>query len=98
MDFTNGKNRNDLLLSPQKERYHRVSIFAGNDYLFAYNYMGDVSILEYMNYNMDAYWMNPQNGSLSYIDTFYGISEITVRPTKRRELSNDWVLVLKKND
>lgn len=100
VDYTNGKNRNDLLLSPQKERYHRVSIFAGSNYIFAYNYMGDsytISLEEYKNYAMDAYWMNPQNGSKSYIDTFKGVSKITVRPTKRHELSNDWVLILRKN-
>lgn len=99
VDFTAGKNRNDLLLSPQKERYHRVSIFAGKDYLFAYNYMGDeytISLKEYKNIEMNAYWMNPQNGSLSYIDTYINLDEITVRPTKRHELSNDWFLVLKK--
>lgn len=51
---------------------------------------------EYESIEMNSYWMNPQNGSLSYIDTYINLDEITVRPTKRHELSNDWFLVLKK--
>lgn len=86
VDFTKGRNRNDLLLSPQKERYYRISIFAGSDYLFVYTYMNceyTISLKEYKEYQMDAYWMNPQNGVLSYINTYYNMDEITVRPTKR---------------
>lgn len=101
VNYTSGRNRNDLLISPQHERYHRVSIFAGADFLFVYNYMGDeytISLEEYINDKMDAYWMNPQNGSLSYIDTYKGVSQITLRPTRRHEKSNDWVLVLKRNN
>lgn len=98
VDFTKGKHREDLLLTPQKERYHRVSIFAGDDYLFAYNYEGDeytVSLNEFKDRLIDCYWMNPINGSLSYFKSVLNEEELTVRPTKRYEMSNDWVLVLK---
>lgn len=98
VDFCNGKPRSDLLLIPQKERYHRISIFAGKDFLFAYNYMGDsytISLKEFKDRDIDCYWMNPINGSLNYFKTIKNEDELTVRPSARHELSNDWVLVLK---
>lgn len=99
VDFTVGRAHEDYLKSPQKERYHRISIFAGEDYLLVYDYSGDefeLSLTAYKDKEMDAYWMNPQNGSLSYIETFLGLDSKVFRPTKRHEDSNDWVLVLKK--
>lgn len=101
VDFQNGAARDDLLLYKQKERYHRIATFAGDDFVFCYTYMGDefkLDLSDYKDKQMDAYWFNPQNGVYSYIQTLCGEDNITVRPTMRREKSNDWVLVLKKSN
>lgn len=98
VDFTGGASHEDYLASPQKERYYHISIFAGKDYLFVYDYMGDefeLSLEAYKGMELEAYWMNPQNGSMSYMGTISGVEKKAFRPTRRRELSNDWVLVLK---
>lgn len=98
VEFTSGEPRPDLLLSPQKERYHRVSVFAGKDYIFAYTYTGDkfeVSLKPFEGKKAEAYWLNPASGVLSYMGIIEGKESLSVRPTQRHELSNDWVLVIK---
>lgn len=100
VDFTAGCAHEDYLVSPQRERYHRISVFAGEDFLFAYDYSGDpfeLSLESYKDKTMDVYWMNPQNGSMSYVETLTNIKSKLFRPTKRHEASNDWVLVIKKS-
>lgn len=100
VDYTNGCSHEEYLVSPQKERYHRISIFGGDNYLFVYDYSGDefeISMNAYKGKTMDAYWMNPQSGVLSYIDTYTDAENLKFYPTKRHEDSNDWVLVLKEN-
>lgn len=98
VDFTKGCAKEDYLVSPQRERYHHIALFAGEDYLFAYDYCGDefeVSLKDYIGKVMEAFWMNPQNGVLSYIDTYTNIETVKFYPVRRHEDSNDWVLVLK---
>ena len=46
VDFINGKADDSLLLFGQKERYHRISVFAGEDYILCYDYMGDEFLLD----------------------------------------------------
>lgn len=100
VDYTNGRAREDYLVSPQCERYHRISVFAGEDYIFVYDYSGDefeLSLKNYMNEKMSAYWMNPQIGAFSYIDTYTAVESVSFYPTRRHEDSNDWVLVVTKS-
>lgn len=61
-----------------------------------YTYKGDLvklDISKYASKRMKAYFVNPENGSKSYIDTYFNQNEISLRPTRRRELSNDWVIL-----
>lgn len=98
-DYTNGKPDDSMLRYGQKERYHRVAVFAGEDFVICYDYMGDQFMLDLTRYQdkaMDAYWMNPQDGTYSYIDTLKGIERWLASPVARKGYANDWVLVLKK--
>lgn len=98
IDFVNGNPDDKLLLYGQKERYHRVAVFAGQDYVLCYDYSGDQFLLDlsrYMECPMDAYWMNPQDGTYSYITTLKGVQKWLASPVARKDKSNDWVLVLK---
>lgn len=96
VDYTKGKSHKEYILN-QKERCHRISCFAGDDFIFCYTFYGDMFELDLSNYkdkNMAAYWINPENNARSYIQTFSNLSSYRFRPTRKRELSNDWVLVL----
>ena len=95
VDFINGKADDSLLLFGQKERYHRISVFAGEDYILCYDYMGDEFLLDlrrFQNMALDAWWMDPRNNSLSYITTIKGQEKWLASPVARKEKANDWVL------
>lgn len=97
VDFTTGNSHSEYVLN-NKERHHRSSVFAGDDYMFIYTYKGDkldIDLQKYTNKNMEIYLMNPENDSLSYYGSVSNQKMITIRPTKRRELSNDWVIIFK---
>lgn len=101
VDFINGKPDESLLLFGQKERYHRICVFSGENYVLCYDYMGDEFLLDMRRYkkrSMDAYWMNPQDGTYSYITTLHGMDKWLASPVARKEKANDWVLVLKAVD
>lgn len=98
VDFVNGKPDDTMLLFGQKERYHRIAVFAGEDYVLCYDYSGDQFLLDlgrYMERPMDAYWMNPQDGTYSYIATLQGERKWLASPVVRKDKANDWVLVLR---
>jgi len=98
VDFVNGKPADGLLLFGQKERYHRIAVFAGKDYVLCYDYCGDQFLLDmsgYMDRPMEAYWMNPQDGTYSYITTLQGVKKWLASPVARKDRANDWVLVLR---
>ncbi len=94
VDYINGEPHPEYILN-QGEKYHRTSVFAGKDFIFIYNFCGDeleISLKDYSNKAMRAFWINPENGSKSYINCFKNLSRVKFRPTKRHELSNDWIL------
>lgn len=96
--FTAGRPRQDLLLSPQGERYHRVSLFGTPDCLLAYTYMGDAFTLSLAGFGgrtVEGWWLDPRSGARSYLGTLTGREQASFRPTRRREGANDWVLILK---
>ena len=98
VDFVNGRPDDNMLLYGQKERYHRIAVFAGVDYVLCYDYSGDQFLLDmsrYMDRPMDAFFMNPQDGTYSYIATLKGIRKWLASPVARKDRANDWVLVLK---
>lgn len=98
VDFVNGEPADRLLLYGQKERYHRIAVFAGKDYVLCYDYSGDQFLLDlgdYMDRPMDAYWMDPRDGVYSYIATLQGVRKWLARPVAGKGTANDRVLVLR---
>lgn len=97
VDFVNGRPAQELLLSEQGEKYDRISIFAGKEFLFAYSFKRrelSVSLKEYAGRNLAAYWMDPVTGDISYIMNVTDRSEITLTPPERED-SEDVVLVIR---
>lgn len=98
VDFTSGRPAEELLLYGQKERYHRIAVFAGESFIFCYDYSGDEFLLDlrlYKEKTMCAWWMDPRSGDLSFIDELKGEDSYFASPSNRAGSSNDWVLVLK---
>ena len=99
VDYINGRPNDEMLLYGQKERYHRIAVFAGEDFVLCYDYCGDQFMLDLQAYQdkaMDAYWMNPQDGTFSYITTLQGVDRWLASPVARKDKANDWVLVLRR--
>ncbi len=68
VDFTTGKASDELLLDGQKEKYDRIAVFSGKDFIFAYDFTGrsfklDVSKTR----DADIWLFSPANGIYSYI-------------------------------
>ena len=98
VDWQNGRHADDLLLSGQKEKYHRVSVYAGADYLFAYDYLGEaftVDLRPFAGKKLTAHWMNPVSGVMSYFADLTGREQAEVKPVARLTRDNDWVLVVR---
>lgn len=99
VDFVNGKPSNHYLLTAQGEQYDYISVFSGEDYIFAYTYTGreiSLDLKEYKEKDLSAYWMDPVTGTLTFIGDVAGKREVTFLPPKRED-STDVVLVIKKN-
>jgi len=96
IDFVNGAPHPEYIID-QKIKCDRVSVFAGEEYILCYTYIGDafkLNLSNYKNINLTGYWINPENDSKSLIGSFIGKDVIVFKPIKRNELSNDWILLL----
>lgn len=98
VDYQNGHPAEELLLSGQKERYERIAVFAGADYVFAYDYLGGEFTLDlkpYAGKKLSAWWFDPSDGVYSYLGDFTGKEQVCVKPINKQREDNDWVLVIK---
>lgn len=98
VDYQNGQSAEELLVCGQKEKYERVSVFAGKDFILCYSYIGaefTLNLSSYKEKKLFAYWVDPANGSLSYFREIQGKNEETFNPSKKYVGQNDWVLVIK---
>ena len=98
VDYQSGRPATELLMSPQGERYHRISVFAGADFLFAYDYLGEaftLSLAPYAGRKLTASWFNPVSGRESFLADVNGQDSVTVKPVARFTPDNDWVLVIR---
>lgn len=79
------------------EQYMRVSAFAGRDFAVFYDYTGrpfEVKLGMLSGERVNAWWMDPSNGSLSYIGALENKGIHTFTPARRHLGHNDTVLVL----
>lgn len=68
VNYADGAARDDLLTDGQGEKYSRIAVFAGKDFLFAYDYLGipfGIDLSEYRGAQM--WYFNPATGVFSYI-------------------------------
>lgn len=97
VDYQNGKPAPELLSMPNGERYERISIFAGDAFLFAYDYLGlpfELKLTPLLGRRLAAYWMDPSSGGFSYFADVTGRKSLKACPPLRYSDGNDWVLVV----
>lgn len=97
VDFVRGRAAQEYLLSEQGKQYQYISVFAGPGYIFAYTYTGreiSLSLKDYRDRLMDAYWFDPVTGVSSFIGEMTGRATVTMLPPER-ETGTDMVLVLR---
>ena len=89
----------ELLTYGQKERYHRIAVFGGTDYVICYTYCGDEFGLDLGAFSGESFqvaWMDPQSGAYSPAGTVEAGTKAVFRPLRREYGANDWVLVLRR--
>lgn len=68
VDFVNGEARDDLLIGGQREKHARIAVFAGKEYVIAYDYLGEAFTLDTSGYTgKEMWWISPVTGVRSYI-------------------------------
>ncbi len=98
VDYQSGRPAEELLLSGQKERYERIAVFAGDDFLFAYDYLGGgftIDLRRFAGKRVSAWWMNPADGTCSYFADLTGAERADLKPVARFTPDNDWVLAVR---
>lgn len=98
VDYENGRPADELLLSGQKEKYDRVAVFAGKDYLLAYDYTGscfEINISGLECKKKYAYWHDPVSGVSSFLGDVTHLQSLEAEPPKKYSGQNDWTLVIK---
>lgn len=95
VDFINGVIRDDLLVNGQKEKYERIAVFAGKDFLLAYDYLGipfEIDLSQYP--GAELWYFMPATGVFSYIGQTEG-GRYICRPPRCYDENSDIVLVVK---
>jgi len=98
VDFTKGHPAEELLLSGQKEKYDRVSVFASEQFVFCYDYSGkgfELDLTPYKEKALEAYWFDPTTGVYSFFGDMTNQDILAVIPLNRPDGGNDWVLVVR---
>lgn len=95
VDFVNGSKRNELLIDGQKEKYERVAVFGGSDFVMAYNYSGRrfrLYVSEYI--GKDIWYFKPATGVMSYAGKIEA-GEYEFVPFENYDDNSDIVVVIK---
>lgn len=98
VDFTTGRPSQEYLLSSPGDKYDRISVFAGEGFIFAYTYQGKpihLLLQDYVTKELDAYWYEPTSGVKSFIQCVNHQREVLfIPPSKEDGQVKDMVLLL----
>lgn len=97
VDYINGRPVQEYLLCEQGEKYDRIQLFGGEDFLIAYTYTGReirLSLKAYEGKELAAYWMDPVTGRFSFIRKIPGGGDFAVVPPVRED-GEDMALLLR---
>ncbi|MEG1585504.1 MAG: glycoside hydrolase family 140 protein [Bacteroidales bacterium] len=85
-----------VIVGKNGTRYDRAIATRGNDYMLIYNYTAipmDIDLTKISGNKKNAWWYNPKNGDLEYIDA-YDNKVTTFQPDVAYSSGNDRVLIL----
>lgn len=101
-DFTAGLPDDEALAAPQKEKYHRIAVFSGEDFALCYAYAGEAFALSAEKLRFApryAWWFDTVTGTYSFLKSFETLPQtLEFTPPRLPEGQSDWVLVLTKED
>lgn len=95
--FLDRVNDQSAVTGDEGERYDRVLVTRGADYLFAYTYTGRTFTLKLGSISgptLTASWFNPRTGAVTAAGTHPKAGTATFDPPGEPAPGNDWVLVL----
>lgn len=96
VDFTAGRANDARISGGQREKYDRIAVFEGPDYLFAYTYLGKPFALDLSGLPaMEARWMDPATGVESYLGRVDTDADAVFTPPPKYHDGTDWVLTLR---
>ncbi|HMP84668.1 MAG TPA: glycoside hydrolase family 140 protein, partial [Verrucomicrobiota bacterium] len=90
-------NDQSAVAGDEGEKYDRILVTRGKDFLMAYNYTGREFTLKMAHISgkeVAANWFNPRTGEVTQIGTFKNEGSKTFDPPGEKANGNDWVLVL----
>ena len=96
VDYQNGRPAQDLIVDGQEEKYDYVAAFAGEDFVYCYDYMYHPFTVDLSGYTgtFEGYWTDPITGVRSYFGDVESGKTVSFAPMKRQEGHSDWVLEL----
>lgn len=96
VDYQSGVCADELVAEGQGEKYEHISVFAGKDFIYCYDYLHHPFTLDLTGYEgaFDAFWMDPVSGQRSYFGVVNAGEKIAFVPMERLEGHSDWVLEL----
>jgi len=90
-------NDQSIVASDEGEKYDRIMVSRGNDYLMAYTYTGrefTVQMGKISGKNVNAWWYDTRTGESIKIGEFANTGSVRFDPPGVKYNGNDWVLVL----
>lgn len=96
VDYTHGAPAQGLIVTGSGEKYQHLSVFAGDSFLLAYDYLGTAFTLDLTNYAapLTLHWFDPLTGTRHYSGTVPNGKAVSFVPPVKLEGHPDWVLVL----
>lgn len=86
-----------VIVGEQGEKYERVAVTRGKDYLLAYIYTGREFSLRMgviQGSKVQAFWYDPRTGARTIVGQLENAGVMTFKPPGEHRDGNDWVLIL----
>ncbi|HQU83635.1 MAG TPA: glycoside hydrolase family 140 protein [Pyrinomonadaceae bacterium] len=90
-------NDQSVISGNDGEKYEKILVTRGKDYLFAYNYTGrDFSLKmgAISGKKLNGWWFDPRTGEAKKLGNFANQGVVSFNPPGETKNGNDWVLVL----
>ena len=91
-----GQSAQERLIQGGGEKYAHIPVFAGDDFVLAYDYSGEVFVLDVDSLSpFNAWLINPESGAKSCFAMDTAASFLQCSPPKRKG-STDWAVLVRK--